>query len=272
MFDDILLHETTKQRLATFINRPAHALLISGPAGAGKKYLAKRLAAVLLQIESDKLHNHPHFFVVARPVDKTEIPIDSARQLINKLSLKVPGGGELINRVAVIEDADLLSGEAQNALLKLLEEPPAGSLLILTTSRPQSIFPTVASRLQKLMLKPASLQSSQAYFQNFRPAEVESAWRLSRGTPSLLAALLAEGNDHQIKQAVEEAKTFLSLPKYERLGFLQSTAKDKLRLALLLDALSRILNVLHQANISNPPTAKKILEARKLVYSASASI
>lgn len=273
MFDDLLLHDNTRSRLENFTGRPAHALLISGPAGAGKKYLARRLAAELLGVEPAKLDSQPHLKIISKPADKSEITIDSARQLISKLSLRVPGAPKVINRIAIIEDADQLSAEAQNALLKLLEEPPAATLLILTSSWPQRILPTVTSRLQKITLQPVTFAQSLAFFEaDHKSGEIESAWRLSRGAPSLLKALLAEGSDHQMKQAVEEAKKVISLRNYERLSYIQQAAKDKNRFAGLLDALSRVLGVLQQANAGNQNIARKVLKARKAVNATQESL
>lgn len=273
MLDGVLLHDNTRKRLESFSGRPSHALLISGPAGAGKKYLARRLAAALLGVEPAKLDSHPYLQIISKPADKSEIPIDSARQLISRLSLRVPGASKAINRIALIEDADQLSTEAQNALLKLLEEPPAATLLILTSSWPQRILPTVVSRLQNINIQPVELEQSLTFFeQNNKPTDIESAWRLSRGAPSLLKALLAEGSDHQMKQAVEEAKKIISLKNYERLSYIQQAAKDKNHLANLLDALSRVLGVLQQANAGNQNLATKVLKARKAVNAAQESL
>ena len=273
MFDGLLLHETTRRRLESFAGRPSHALLISGPAGAGKKHLARRLAAGLFEVDPDKLESHPYLQIIRKPEDKTEIPIDSARRLIKNISLKVPGAPRPINRIAIIEDADLLSGEAQNALLKLLEEPPAATLLILTSSQPQNILPTVSSRLQNINVQPATLAQSQEFFgRTYQTAEIDSAWRLSRGAAGLLTALLAEGAQHTMKTAVEEAKKVIALKDYERLSYIQAVAKDKTRFTALLNALSRILNVLQQANINNKPATSRILAARKAVVSAQESI
>ena len=273
MFDDLLLHENTRTWLESFAGRPSHALLISGPAGAGKKYLARRLAAALLDTEPVKLDNHPYFRVISKPEDKSEIPIDSARQLINALSLKVPGAAKAVNRIAIIEDADQLSAEAQNSFLKLLEEPPTATLLILTSSWPQRILPTVTSRLQNITLQPVNLQQSLDFFKaDHKSQEIESAWRLSRGAASLLKALLAEGSDHHMKQAVEEAKEIITLNNYERLNYIQQAAKNKNHFVSLLDALSRVLSVLQLANADNQNLADKLLKARKAVNAAQESL
>jgi DNA polymerase III delta prime subunit len=134
VFSSLLLHPNTSSQLESFAGQPASVLLISGRRGSGKKTLAKHLAAGLLAVEPAELLNQPYFIVLSKPQDKTEISIDSIRQLIGKMNLKVPAGAsEKVNRVAVVEDAHYLSTEAQNALLKLLEEPPAGTLLVLTS-------------------------------------------------------------------------------------------------------------------------------------------
>ena len=272
MFDDLLLHDTTRQQLLAFAARPGHGLLITGPAGAGKKYIAQRLSAALLGDKPERLALHPQYFVISKTADKTEISIDSARGLINKLSLRVADISAEINRIAVIEEADLLSSEAQNALLKLLEEPPGRTLLIMTTSRPQNILPTVSSRLQTLNIVPVTFEQSGSFFSQYKSHEVESAWRLSRGATGLMSALLQQGNDHSLKQAVEDAKRVLSLKGYKRLGFMQTAAKDKLNFVQLLDGLSRVLAVLQQSNITNQKVSAKILASRKAVLAAQESL
>lgn len=81
------------------------------------------------------------------------ILIGQVRQIIQKSSLKAFSGD---NRFAIISPAHLMNNEAQNSLLKLLEEPPEGFYLCLATSRPEALLPTVVSRCQPFYFPPLS--------------------------------------------------------------------------------------------------------------------
>jgi hypothetical protein len=117
--------------------------------------------------------------------------------------------------VALLQDAQYLSAEAQNALLKLLEEPPAGTLLILTAVSEDDLLTTVASSAQKIKVINPGLPESLKFFDGYQPPKVEAAWWLSQGGAGLLNALLLEDNDHPLKLAVDQAKQFLSQSPYK---------------------------------------------------------
>jgi hypothetical protein len=270
-FDNLLLHKTTKGQLAAFVRQPGNSLLITGPASSGKKAVAKQLSAVLLRTGAEKISNHPYFALIEKPADKSEISIDAVRRLIKSVELKAPAaGGNQLNRVALLQDAQFLSAEAQNALLKLLEEPPAGTLLILTAVSEEDLLPTVASRTQKIKVINPGLPESLNFFDKHKPPKVQAAWWLSQGGAGLLTALLLEDNNHPLKLAVDQAKQFLSQSPYKRLIFLQAMAKDKASFNLFLDALSRVLGALHADNLkkNNQPLATKILRSRQAVEQA----
>jgi len=276
-FTSALINPATYRQIKLFIKQPAHGLLITGVKGVGKKFIAQLLAAELLGIAASELENHPYYFVVSKEDGKSEISIDAARQLIKKLTLKVVDDKQpmhLINRVALIKDSDLLSTEAQNAILKLLEEPPAGSLIILTAESDSDLLPTISSRLQRITILPLDLEKSRQFFANsHNQAEIESAWRLSRGASGLMSGLLNDSDDHPLSRAVTQSKQMLKLDTYHRLIFLQALAKDKVELHMFLEALAKVLKALHESSITkgNNSNSTKLLQARKLVSESLSS-
>jgi DNA polymerase-3 subunit delta' len=139
-----------------------HALLVSGPHGVGKRTLAQALAADHFCVERRGCGkcaacgalargNHPGFVTVACPDGKSSIPIDAIKALEHEISLRP---ADERGRFVVIDGADRLTPPAQDALLKTLEEPPAGNLLVLTATRPDAVLPTIRSRCQRLALAP----------------------------------------------------------------------------------------------------------------------
>jgi DNA polymerase-3 subunit delta' len=141
-------------------DRLAHAYLFIGPAGVGKKKAAVSLVqALLCRREPHKgcgtcaacasvvAGTHPDFLFVAPESGKQSLVIDQVRELQRLLSLKPVLGGK---KIAVLDDAHLLTAQAQSALLKLVEEPPGDSLLILLTVNSATLSRPLLSRCQQI--------------------------------------------------------------------------------------------------------------------------
>lgn len=152
-----------------------HALLISGRQGLGKRELALWFTTQLLgpafaaavSAADDEGPLHPDFLQVAPPEGKFVIPIDTIRQrLIPFLSLTSHGSG---TRVALLNPASALNRASANSLLKVLEEPPPGCVLILLAERPGQVLPTVRSRCQCLTLAPPAPELAAAWLAEQAP-------------------------------------------------------------------------------------------------------
>lgn len=165
-FADVVGHASQIEflRRAARGGRLAHALLLAGPPGVGKRAVAGAFTAALLCDEKGDdacgrcpgcrqlaAGSHPDALVVELPRDKREIPIDRARELNQFLRLQPLRAGR---KVAIVDDAHLLNLPAQNALLKGLEEPPAGSLVVLVAQNADALLPTIRSRCQRLLFGP----------------------------------------------------------------------------------------------------------------------
>lgn len=263
--DNLLLHPSTRIQLENFAGRPAGSMLLVGPPGSGKTTLALSLIAELLETDRETISNYPYFLHVRKPESKSEIPIDDIRRLISGLRLTVPDQrSKKVNRAVFIEDAHFLSGEAQNALLKLLEEPPLATVFILSVISEDKVLPTVASRAQKVSVLMPSYNDSRKFYPGISPQRLETNWRLSGGAPGLLAALLSE-DSHPLKAAVEKAKQFLAQDQYHRLIFLKQFS-NKESFGMFLEGLSRVLAALQTESIrKGVRNQAKLLEARKLL-------
>jgi DNA polymerase-3 subunit delta' len=140
-----LAKEKAYERLrgARKAGRLAHACLLCGPPGSGKAWLVRELAALVLETAPERVESHPDFHQIAPESKLRRILIDPVRALERLLHVKALCGE---SKVAVIQDADRLQPEAANAFLKTLEEPPAGCLIILTTTLRDAVLPTILSR------------------------------------------------------------------------------------------------------------------------------
>jgi DNA polymerase-3 subunit delta' len=166
-----------------------HAWLITGPPGVGKATLGWRIARSLLaappsdgpglfgssdgapaslDTDPDSLRNRritalsdPGLFLLRRGWDdkarpprlRQVITVDEVRRMRGFFSMSVPDGGR---RVVIVDDADSLNVQAANALLKLLEEPPANTVFLLISHMPSRLLPTIRSRCRTLPCAPLS--------------------------------------------------------------------------------------------------------------------
>jgi DNA polymerase-3 subunit delta' len=162
-----------------------HAWLVGGPRGIGKATLAYRIARFVLagrdlaaraaggrlmltgEGAADRLviaQGHPDLNVVDRRAGDdgkvpAMIPVDLVRRLQGFFGSTAAMGGY---RVAIVDAVDELNRSGANALLKILEEPPAASLFLIVSHAPGQLLPTILSRCRRLMLKPLSTDETAA--------------------------------------------------------------------------------------------------------------
>jgi hypothetical protein len=269
---DLLIHPQTRQQLERFIAEPPHAMLLIGPAGSGKRTLAVGLSEAVLGLAPQSFADYPYKLVIASDEGKA-IGIEAVRELEHFLSLKVPGRAAH-DRAVVIEDAQLLTTEAQNAILKTLEEPPQGAFVIMYANNGQALLPTIRSRAQSLVIKQPGRAATEAYFKakGFKDQPVRQAYAVSGGLPGLVHALLHE-TDHPLLLATQTARQLLSQQAYERLVLADELAKQR---PLALDTVFILQQMAHVSlqTAAGPAAAKwqlVLTEAYKAAEALSAS-
>lgn len=222
-------HEAAQVHLARAFasGKLHHAWLLTGLPGVGKATLAYAMAAYVLagsknldalELPADSQtarwiasQSHPDLFVLERAYDvktkklKTEISVEDSRRLLEFFS-KTAGHSNW--RVAIIDPVDDLNIASSNALLKMIEEPPPRSLLLLVCNHPGRLLRTIRSRCLKLELEPLSRDQTLAVAEQVAPetiaeagALLEQAVQLAGGSPGRLLELLKS----------EGAKAFLAL-------------------------------------------------------------
>ena len=159
-------HDHQKQLLSSLVQKGKlpHALLFAGPRGVGKRTIAVELVKNLFCEEGGACAMcracrnvdsglHPDFTLVS---GETSIKIDELRAMMKEV-YEPPFEAPV--RVVLIDNAELMTHEAANALLKTLEEPPPSNLFVLVSSREQEIPLTVRSRCMRLGFGPLSTEN-----------------------------------------------------------------------------------------------------------------
>ena len=175
MFDEIIGNEPIKNELkkAVYENKVSHSYMFVGIEGIGKQIMAKNFAqSVLCTNENEKgchqcksciefiSHIHPDFLYLEP--DGNSIKIEQIRYLQRKIQEK-----PIISdrKVYIINDADKMTTEAQNCLLKTLEEPPEYSTIILVGSNENAFLNTIKSRCMKIAFQPIESKYIKQYME-----------------------------------------------------------------------------------------------------------
>ncbi|MEP6937838.1 MAG: hypothetical protein ABI871_07195 [Chthoniobacterales bacterium] len=192
--------------------RLAHAYLISGASGSGKRALAAQLTHLVNGIAAESVFGAAGAGVhLVEPESKSRrIVIEQIRELEQALQFRTTNGGR---KVAVVADADRLQPQAANAFLKTLEEPPKDSLLLLLSALPEALPDTILSRCISIPLSPPAeaaptseeLEMVQLLSEAANPAAagVQLAYQLAQRFQRLLAkarAAIQEENAEAFKR------------------------------------------------------------------------
>ncbi|MCB9989110.1 MAG: DNA polymerase III subunit delta' [Rhodospirillales bacterium] len=212
--------------------RMPHALIFAGPEGVGKATMAFRLARYLFKhgnteddsgglfgeaLPAEKPENlsvpsadpvfrqvasggHPDLMTVERETDektgkvKSGVSVDSVRKVAPFMRMTASQGGW---RIVIIDDADTMNRNAQNALLKILEEPPEQALLILITHRIGALIPTIRSRCRVVNIPPLSRADFAALIRKEHPSmpadDIDTLYAIAQGSAGQGLKIAEEG-------------------------------------------------------------------------------
>ena len=246
-------------RAAARRGRVAHAYLFHGPEGVGKARMAVEFALLLSceRSEGDACGDcrpcrlipeaWPDFLEVSPAEGRRFITVEQVREMVRRIHLCSTAGRY---KVFVVRDADDLREDAQNILLKALEEPPAETVLVLISARPHRLLPTIHSRVQKVAFRPVPSEAVRRILaEQGAPAErIAFAVAFAGGRPGE-ALRLAAGDAIAVRDRVLE--TFLRLRVDRAFGLAEATYWDRFggagnlegereEMRLLLDAATRV--------------------------------
>ena len=211
MFDRIIGQDQIKKALTGAISRNevGHAYLFTGPEGAGKRTMAEVFArAILCSAEGNRpcgickscllaeKHNHPDFMRVAP--DKGSIKIETIREIMRYFA-DVPRLEH--GRVIIIEDSARMTVQAQNAILKSMEEPEPGHVFILTAENGNALLPTIVSRCQCFALRPFNDTQMAAFLKEkgCPPDREAVVIEASQGLPGRASQIVTSGNHDSLR-------------------------------------------------------------------------
>lgn len=216
----------------------AHAYLFIGSEGLGKKAVALEFAATILgQVKNPE--THPDVLMVEPEIQEKDevkkelnIGIDQTKKVHYRMSLSPY---QAPYKIAIIDKADTMTEEAGNSLLKLLGEPTEHTLLILITSKPKKLLPTIVSRCQQLKFLPVEEKEMRRGLNdlagiesiNVSEDDLEKIIRLSMGRPGMAVSYLKNPSllkDYQ--ESVDKLKFLIQNGINERYKYVEEMSKN----------------------------------------------
>ncbi|OGL31165.1 hypothetical protein A3F37_02205 [Candidatus Saccharibacteria bacterium RIFCSPHIGHO2_12_FULL_41_12] len=249
----MLINPRTGEAIKEYLQEPFHALLIVGPKNSGKTDILESIVRGLTQTEYTA---YPHKLVID---GKTE-GIDQVRAIKKEFSYIFVSQNPAHSRIIIVKSLDEISRESHNALLKIIEEPPAATYIIATTSNKAGLPATVLSRMKQIEILPIDELSATQYLtaKNIEADQARNIWLKSTGLASKIKHY-AQQESHS--ESVELAKQFLSTKMYSRLVMVNEIVKlEKTDQQTVINAIFDILYF----KLSKTPESHKIIQKIQL--------
>ncbi|MCF6178364.1 MAG: DNA polymerase III subunit delta' [Geopsychrobacter sp.] len=276
-FANIIDHERQKEilRLALQNQRLAHAYLFDGPEGVGKKLMALALARALFCEQGDGCGecpacrkvdhlNHPDLHLLVP--DGTQIKIDQVRKLQQDISLRPL---EAKVKICVIDGAEALNIAAANALLKTLEEPLPGTLLILLSAKPEMLLDTIRSRCQRLRFNRLSRPRLAGILENRLGLSEQDAKVMAALSNGSFKKAFGENRDLYLNERKKLINALISLSNgsiFPLFELAQKLAEDKENLTDILDIFQSFLRDLLLMLHGRPENELVNIDLRETLY------
>ncbi|MCL4387045.1 MAG: DNA polymerase III subunit delta' [Patescibacteria group bacterium] len=238
-------HKLILKRLESVVknNSYGHAYLFIGPKGVGKFLAAEYFANLLICKEKNaygkckdcqliSLDGHPDLFKI---IEEDNIKIEKTRELKEFCSLKSFSGG---SKVVLIKEADKLTSEATNSLLKSLEEPEGKVVFVLTASNINNIPKTIISRCQIIvfsLVPKTEIIDWLIEAKGFSKAEAEKIGQLAAGKPKIALNIAENEGLHEKKDVENFFNLFKNRNYLEKFAYLNKILEEE-RISYILDA------------------------------------
>lgn len=202
----LYIHPHSRARLEQYLAKPSHGLILGGVKGVGLTTIAQHLAKVLSPEQP---------YSVVAPIDGKDITIEQVRSLYTETH-----SVEQTRKVIIVDDAHSMGMPAQNAFLKLLEEPPRNVHFILVAHEPAQLLPTIHSRSEFVEVRPLSPAELQECIATMTTDDTERAQLafLAPGRPAYALSLMHDPElFEKASHLTRDARVFLQGDTYTRL-------------------------------------------------------
>lgn len=248
--DNLILHPRSEEMIRRLLQAVPHALIIEGPSGIGVMSVAHAIADTLGVIPytiQPKKKVKTEFVV---NMHEGSIIIDDIRDLYHQTRTL-----QSEKRVIIIDTGERsMSIGAQNAFLKLLEEPREGTHFIIATHHINQLLPTIKSRSQTLSLLPITSEQTKQIIKNLNIADATKKARLEfvgNGLPALIYRLANDENAYEARVAImSDAKTMLGTDIYNKITTIHKYRDARSEALMLIDDMNHQIKtiVLSQPN------------------------
>ena len=245
----LIFEPSTKQQIQTLARSLPQALLLTGADGAGLLTTAKYLAG-------------PALAGIIQPTNKDGQADASGVIRINQIRdlRQYTRGVANSKAVYVIDDASAMNHQAQNAFLKLLEEPARNIHFILTSHQPNLLLPTIMSRVEQLTIRPISEEASRlllAKHQQLDTTAIAQIMFLASGRPALISRLAAKPSElADIGAIIKDSQALIAGPINDKLTVAARYTDRKATLELLRYSILLVQNAAAKNN--TPATIDKL--------------
>lgn len=245
-FKDIIGHEQIIEHLqnAITMDKVSHAYILNGPDKAGKKMIAEAFAMTLqcekkeknpcLECHSCKQainHNQPDIIYVQHEKPNT-VSVDDIRDQVNRDIDVKPYGSRY--KIYIVDEAEKMNVQAQNALLKTIEEPPSYAIILLLTSNADAFLPTIRSRCVTLNLKVVPDKVIKKYLMEQRGVpdyQADVCVAFAQGNVGKAIALASSEDFNELKaSAVQLMKRIKDIELYELTEAVKQISEFKLQI------------------------------------------
>lgn len=275
-FSEIIGHETQISRLKSDIssNNLSHAYLFSGPSGIGKQMIAKAFAKSLLVLSTkeeeqkvlQQIDNNTYADYIEIPFSEKIIDIELIRELIKKINIS----SSTNKKVLFLENIERMNPSSANAFLKVLEEPPKNTIILMSTVSNSLILETIVSRVRLIKIAPPNREISVSFLKEKFPersvSEINEFFDISLERIGKAYSLLSgseKANKHlkfkdELSSLIENGDIYDRFSFVENLLAKKDSAKENIRIFY------EVLTYLMRENLIHGDEEKKRLGVKIL--------
>jgi hypothetical protein len=251
------IHSATLATIQAYGQQLPHGLIVSGPIGVGLNGVAQQIVSSLSAIATTVLPTKND----TTDLEKGIISVESIRRIQDQTKTIAAKP-----RVVIIDYAERMGQTAQNAFLKLLEEPPKNTYFILLTHTPETLLPTIHSRAQHIEVRPITKQQSESLLDGLKVFDATKRTQLlfiAGGYPAELHRLASDDKLFTKRaQVIRDARLLVQGKKYDGIVLAQKYKDDREgSLTLISDA----LNILRRSAVQQQDAAQVMSKIEQLL-------